>query len=150
MDEKSEKVALKKEIGRRMKEFRKQLRFTQFDMAPHCGIGRADLSRIEKGEVFPGIFLLTNLSKKFNLSLTWILLNEGDMFISDAENIKKNGFMVHGEELQSLFIYLEKVPLLRHRILALFYEMKGNFREQFDTEIAHFEEQVSSASPIKN
>ncbi|MCU0290120.1 MAG: helix-turn-helix domain-containing protein [Acidobacteria bacterium] len=125
-EERNEKITLKKEIGRKMRQFRKHLHLTQSDMAPHCGIGRADLSRIEKGEVFPGIFLLTNLVKKFNLSLLWILLNEGEMLISEEECIKKkNSIVICGEELKNLFIYIEKSPLLKHRILALFYETLG-------------------------
>lgn len=147
VNEQSAKRILKKEIGQRMKEFRKQLRLTQVEMAPHCGIGRADLSRVEKGEVFPGIFILTTLSKKFRLSLNWVLLNEGNMLNPDEETIKKTkGKMIFGEELQDLFNCLEKIPLLRHRILALFYEMKGNYKDEFDTEMSHFEPLTPSES----
>lgn len=150
VNEHSEKMVLKKQIGQRMKEFRKQLRLTQVEMAPHCGIGRADLSRIEKGEVFPGILLLTTLSKKFRLSLDWILLNEGDMLNPDEETIKKNsGITVYGEELQDLFNYLGKIPLLRHRILALFYEMKGNYKDEFNSEMLCFE-QLPNSAPMYN
>ena len=151
MNEKSEKLELKKEIGARMKEFRKQMRFTQHEMAPYCGVGRADLSRIEKGEVFPGIFLLVKLSKEFKLSLPWVLLNEGEMLIPNAESInKKSCVMIQGEELHNLFFYIEKIPLLRHRMLALFYELKGNFQDLFEAETTRAQQPAPSEPAINN
>ncbi len=74
-----EKEKVKKEVGGRVKILRKHLRYNQGQMAAFLDIGSSDLSSIERGKIYPTIYMLYLLRKKFNVSLYWLLFNEGEM-----------------------------------------------------------------------
>jgi transcriptional regulator with XRE-family HTH domain len=79
---------LKKEIGERMRKIRRTFDYTQAQMVEFFDIGRANYSRIENGEVWPGAHIMYTLRRKFNISLDWLVTNTGNMFISEY---KKKG-----------------------------------------------------------
>ena len=121
------KLQLRKEIGLRMRKIRKILGYTQVKMVSFFDIGRANYSRIEKGEIFPSPTILNNLCRKFHVSLDWLIANEGQMFIlekqkQDALKILKSG--KYGQEVIDLLFHIEKVPMVRHAIMGFFLEYK--------------------------
>lgn len=121
------KEELKKEIGDRMRKIRKTLGYTQEKMVEFFDIGRANYSRIEKGEVWPGANILHTLRTQFNVSLDWLITNTGKMFIRERDK-KGNGerleFGEYTKEVKELLRYIEKIPMVKHAILSYFLEYK--------------------------
>jgi transcriptional regulator with XRE-family HTH domain len=123
------KEELKKEIGDRMRKVRKTLGYTQEKLVEFFDIGRANYSRIEKGEVWPGANILHTLRTKFNISLDWLITNTGKMFTREREKKEysekeKVDFGEYFEEVEELLSYIEKVPMMKHAILSYFLEYK--------------------------
>jgi len=121
------KPQLRKEIGLRMRKIRKTMGYTQVKMVSFFDIGRANYSRIEKGEIFPSPTILNTLRRKFHVSLDWLIANEGQMFIlekqkQDALKILKSG--KYGQEVNDLLFHIEKVPMVRHAMMGFFLEYK--------------------------
>lgn len=123
------KHQLKKEIGTRMRQVRKALGFTQNKIVSYFEIGRANYSRIEKGEIFPGAVILSRISTQFNVSLDWMITGVGDMFVedpSDLENQDPNFVDIgkYPEETRDLLLYMDRVPMIKHAVLGFFIEYK--------------------------
>ncbi|MGE5340297.1 MAG: helix-turn-helix domain-containing protein [Candidatus Omnitrophota bacterium] len=121
------KKELKKEIGKRMYKIRKTLGYTQEEMVSFFNIGRANYSRVEKGEVLPNPFVLNQLRTKFDISLDWLISNTGHMFVREdgkKENEKKISLMGRTLEIQDLLTSLHKDPIIKHAILAFVEEYK--------------------------
>jgi len=128
---------LKSSVGRKIRKIRKSLGFTQEKMVAHFNVGRANYSRIEKGEVSPSLTILHALNQKFNVSLDWLIGNKGSMFIRDhyKKNLKDkvyNDDRTLGQcnrEVTELLTYLEKVPMVKHAVLCYFLEYKLKHQE---------------------
>jgi transcriptional regulator with XRE-family HTH domain len=121
------KEELKKAMGGRMRRIRKVLGFTQEKMVTFFDIGRANYSRIEKGEVWPSTCILHTLRTKFNISMDWLITNNGKMFIQEEEKRlydKNFNFGEYSKEVNELFSYIENVPMVKHAILSYFLEYK--------------------------
>ena len=120
------KYELKKAIGRRMRKIRKTLGYTQEKMVSFFDIGRANYSRIEKGEVFLGVNILHTLRSKFNVSLDWLISNTGKMYAREQEikeyNDKK--YSKQCKEIRELLSYVERVPMVKHAIISFFLNYK--------------------------
>jgi len=129
------KEQLRKEIGLRMRKVRKSLGYTQEQIVSYFDIGRANYSRIEKGEIFPGASILLTLKTEFNVSLDWLITNEGQKFSLEKEKMQKSktfSLGEQGEELRDLMLHLENVPMLRHAVLAFFLEYKEKNKEHIN------------------
>ncbi|MCP4146390.1 MAG: helix-turn-helix domain-containing protein [bacterium] len=123
-DYRGKKDKYRKEIGQRIHQVRKSLGFTQEQMVAYLPIGRANYSRIEKGEVFPNPIFLQVFYSEFNISMEWLLCNEGAM--SRQKELKKvMGITESTDEIKDLLIHLEKVPMVRHALLRFFLEYKA-------------------------
>jgi len=121
------KEKLKKEIGARMRKIRKTLIYTQEKMVSHFDIGRANYSRIEKGEVLPGATILNVLKTEFNVSLDWLITSQGKMFLKEKDKkVDKDKVDMgnYAEETRELLTYMEKVPMVKHAVLSYFIEYK--------------------------
>lgn len=125
------KQKLKKQIGARMRRFRKRLGFTQTEMVSHFDIGRANYSRIEKGEVFPNVVILYTLKTRFNLSLDWLISDEGangeevEMLLQEKKKeTHPPDFGEDSEDIDELLKHMGKIPLIKHAVLNFFYEYK--------------------------
>lgn len=121
------KQQLRKEICMKMRKIRKALGYTQVQMVSFFEIGRANYSRIEKGEIFPTAAILNALSREFHVSLDWLIANEGEMFIlqkqkKDATDNLDPG--KHSQEISDLLFHMENVPMVMHSILGFFLEYK--------------------------
>ena len=121
------KAELKKEIGERLRTVRKTLGFTQEKMVEFFDIGRANYSRIEKGEVWPGVSILHKLRTKFYVSLDWLITNTGKMFTREQDKkaySDKTEFGDYNEEVKELLSYIDKIPMVKHAMLSYFLEYK--------------------------
>jgi transcriptional regulator with XRE-family HTH domain len=128
------KEELRKEIGSRMRRIRKSLGYTQEKIVEFFDIGRANYSRIEKGEVWPGHCILYTLRMKFNISLDWVIANTDKMYIREGEKKvhDKADSNTYSKEIRELLYYIEKVPMIKHAILSYFLEYKGKNKEIID------------------
>ncbi|NIM18022.1 MAG: helix-turn-helix domain-containing protein [Candidatus Aminicenantes bacterium] len=122
---------LKKEIGLRMRKVRKALGYTQEKMVSYFNIGRANYSRIEKGEVLPNAAVLNSLSTQFGVSLDWLIADSGKMFVrrEKKEQTGKINFGEYGKEVRELLMTMDKVSMVKHAILGYFLEYKAKHKE---------------------
>ena len=137
---------LKKDVGARMRKIRKALGYTQNKIVSFFDIGRANYSRIEKGEIFPGAAILNTLRSEFNVSLDWLLTNKGDMFLQSAESANKErlNFLNLGDytgEVKELLVYMEKVPMVKHAVLGFFIEYRAKNKSIIDPLMETIKEQ---------
>jgi transcriptional regulator with XRE-family HTH domain len=80
-----------KALGAKIKQVRGAV--TQADFAKQFGLTRADVSKIERGEVRPTAELLYNICLKHHLSIEWMLSgHEPSMESSQEELFKKEIF----------------------------------------------------------
>ena len=110
IEEKKRKEGLKKKIGLRMRKIRKTLGFTQEKMVSYFNIGRANYSRIEKGEVQPNADVLNRLRTQFGVSLDWLIAGSGKMFVQGPVQKSQTDFGECHKEVQDLLKTMEKTP----------------------------------------
>lgn len=121
------KKELKREIGLRMRKIRKALGFTQEQMVSYFDIGRANYSRIEKGEVHPSATILSTVRTEFHVSLDWLITNHGKMFLKERTR-KQDRIQIEfgqsADEVKELLNFMEKIPMVKHAMLSFFLEYK--------------------------
>ncbi|MDQ1350268.1 MAG: Helix-turn-helix protein [Acidobacteriota bacterium] len=120
---------LNQDIGMKLRKFRKGLRLTQAEMVSHFDIGRANYSRIEKGEVFPNVTILHTLKTKFNISLNWLIAAEGEtsddqMMLDQKQQMSFLSFNEDRKEIEELLHHMGKIPMIRHAVLGFFMEYR--------------------------
>jgi transcriptional regulator with XRE-family HTH domain len=128
---------LKKEVGTRLRILRKSLGFTQNKIVSYFDIGRANYSRMEKGEIFPSAAILNTLREKFNVSLDWLITGKNEMIVPDInEEAEKLSAMInleeYNEEMKDLLIHMNKVPMVKHAVLGFFIEYKTRNKKLID------------------
>jgi len=67
----------------RLKEIRKELGYTQKEMAKECGIAYATLQRYEKGAEFPAGTLFLKIAE-LHYNLDWLLMGGSEKKITDC------------------------------------------------------------------
>lgn len=81
-------------IGLRIKELRNVKKLNQLDFADKIGIKQSPLSQMESGKILPSIETLSKIIRIFNISYSWLIDGEGDMFLEETKSaknvIKKN------------------------------------------------------------
>lgn len=135
------KKELRKAIGLRLKEIRKELLFTQEDMARSLETGRPNYTRIEIGDTFLNHVILHKLAAEFNVSMDWLICGKGSMFIhrkGDRDVKKKGKLQSRGldqlekptnPEIVQLLEYMEQMPFLCHDVMEFFYKFKTKHKE---------------------
>ena len=144
---KKDKTKFMQETGTRLRKLREALGCTREEMAESVGYTESGYAKNELGVHFPGIFSLSRLSKKFDVSMDWLLFGKGPMYYKSKETEKK---VVPRKEEDSLMADLEKVmpdvrellghmkqdPKLRHEVLLNFYKYKENKKPEEPDEIS--------------
>jgi len=129
-----------------MRQVRKALGYTQNQMVAFFDIGRADYSRIEKGEVLPNVAILKALRTQFNISLDWLITNTGKMMVMEKSTPdKKLSFPDYSQEITEMLELLGRVPMVKHAILGFFLEYKVRYDEIIQKFIG---EDAASLDPI--
>ncbi len=122
------KMELKKAIGQRIRRVRKSRGLTQAEMVAHFECGRANYSRIEKGEVFPNPTILRILNERFCVSLRWLICDKGEMqeeLGAPQPVLNPDLPAADQEEIRDMLAYMEAVPMIRHAMLGYFMEYKA-------------------------
>ena len=84
-------------IGLRIKELRNIKKLNQLDFADKIGIKQSPLSQMESGKILPSIETLSKIIRVFNISYSWLIDGEGDMFLEETKSEKK--FLKKNEEI---------------------------------------------------
>jgi len=123
---KMDKKSLLREIGNKLRKFREPLRYRSSEMADCIGAERTGYSKYEQGKTPPKLIVLYKLAEKFDVSLDWLIRGKGPMYYKQKET-KEPGARsapAQTDEINELLDHMEKIPLLRHEILAFFLKFK--------------------------
>jgi transcriptional regulator with XRE-family HTH domain len=131
-------LLIRKEIGKRFKQFREALNKTQAQMADELGIYQSTITNIEVGKTFPGIKYIHYFHKEYNLNDNWLLNNSGELFISEEEKKALPPSRINCHVLRDNPTYaqyvemmeLMKIPVIEQVILAKLAEMKVIAKEE--------------------
>lgn len=110
------------DVGKRLKDLRRQLDISQKDFAAQLDISSSYLSEIESGKTKPGYNFLRLIAKTFRINPSWILLEEGDIFLDneDGPNISEKDFGDATDRVKELLYYMKKSPLVQSTVLGFF------------------------------
>ncbi len=71
---------LKREIGKRIKEVRKEFKLSREKLGKKLGYHRNTILKIEKGEQAPALEFLLSFAKLFRISVTWLITGKGEKY----------------------------------------------------------------------
>jgi len=126
-------AALKKEIGRRFKEFREFIKKSRDRLADELQVSQSFIYYIETGKSFPGYPLQYYLYRRYHLSLNWLITGKGEMIIFPEKELKYaelTQLFSHIDETDPRFEgYMElkrlmKIPVIEQVIFAKLEEVK--------------------------
>ena len=119
------KKDLKEKVGAKIRKIRMDLGLTQGEMAEHFHIGRADYSRIEKGNIFPNCLILHTLNSVLNVSMDWLFNGEERMqWLKNRSERLKHDDVLSAVEMDDLLDHMERIPMVKHAVLGFFLEYK--------------------------
>jgi len=126
---KMDKKSLLREIGNKLRKFREPLRYRSSEMADSIGAERTGYSKYEQGKTPPKLIVLYKLAEKFDVSLDWLIRGKGPMYYKQKETKEPGARPAQTDEINELLDHMEKIPLLRHEILAFFLKFKDKNKE---------------------
>jgi transcriptional regulator with XRE-family HTH domain len=109
------------EIGKRLLELRKVLGIQQNEMADKVGMHSSYLSDLENGNKSnPGISQLYRIVKQYGVSLDYLVLGEGEMFLpgKEVEEKKIDEFIPSFEGLADLMWLLNNSNFFKNLMLS--------------------------------
>ncbi|UCH92404.1 MAG: helix-turn-helix transcriptional regulator [Candidatus Aminicenantes bacterium] len=108
-------------IGKRLVELRKVLGIQQNEMADQVGMQSSYLCDLENGNKSnPGITQLYRISKKYGVSLDYLVLGEGEMFLPGKQDEEKkiDEFIPSFEGLADLTWLLKNSNFFKNLMLS--------------------------------
>ncbi|MCP5048913.1 MAG: helix-turn-helix transcriptional regulator, partial [bacterium] len=116
----------KKQIGLRIRSLRGEKGLRQEDLASQLRITRANLSKIETGEVAPTSRILMDLKQIFATSTDWVLSGSGSREYTPGE---------YSGDIKAMLDDMGRYVQLKHAILSFYYtyinrELRPKFEEQ--------------------
>jgi transcriptional regulator with XRE-family HTH domain len=138
--------SLLKDFSYRLRKYRESSGYSQKKMAACFGATQANYSRYEKAIIFPNFSRLHHFAITTGISPDWLVCSKGAMYHKDKpeEKEEKEVKKVFAEkekdraepvgeisdtEIKDLLHHMERIPLLRHQILASFYTFKEERKE---------------------
>ena len=109
------------EIGKRLIELRKFLGIQQNEMAEKVGMHSSYLCDLENGNKNnPGIGQLYRIAKKYGVSLDYLVMGEGEMFLPGKEGEEKriDEFIPSFERLDDLIWLLKNSNFFKNLMLS--------------------------------
>lgn len=91
-------------LGKRLRELRYELGFTQAQLGDRLGINSSAISQLESGKNKPSMDNMVLLWKLFELDLHWLITGEGSMFGSEKKelaSVKSKGWRTLQEMLNN-------------------------------------------------
>ena len=109
------------ELGQRLQRVRLALGFKQNEMALGSGLSTGYFSELISGNKDnPGIENVLKIATRFNISLNYLLLGEGEMFLPDKEEILKKDkeLNLYIETIDDLYRLMKRSNFLKNLILG--------------------------------
>ena len=135
MDRKS----LLREIAERLRKIRKPLGYSQKEMGEFLNAERSSYTRYESAETFPKMMTLYKLGNKLDISMDWLIINKGPMYYKEKEVNEEKAAAepptpgkTLPDDVGELVEIMDKVPVLRYKVLLYFYELKGEHKEMIE------------------
>lgn len=112
------------ETGRRLKFFRNTRNITISELSAKTGLSKGMISETETGKNKPSPNLMLALLNIYNLNLNWLLTGEGEMFITDIEELprEKKNFGELNDEIHELLWHLEHTLVVKLAVVGFFLE----------------------------
>ena len=109
-----------KDIGNRIKAIRKTLNLKQKEFSKKLNIATSSLSEIETGRYSPGLDVIVILAKEFDVDLYYLLMGEGEMFISpDLLSITRlKEYEAKPEHIREFLYYFQRSTTLQYSSLS--------------------------------
>jgi transcriptional regulator with XRE-family HTH domain len=115
----------KTEIGNRLKAIREKSALSQEQFAVKLGIVRSTYSRAERGECFLSVEGMQSLAKDLNISINWLLLGQGEMFLSKSTaNEEVVLFVKESSEVEEHLLLMKRLPLFKYFVLQNYMRFK--------------------------
>ncbi len=130
-----------KEIGKRIKEIRKNLRITQKELAAELEMSPCYLSEIEGGKGNPGHAFFYKISTRYNVNLNYLFHGEGEMCTRiKFKNIPDEDDNIDEiETIDDLFWYLENSPLVKVQVIGFAAKFKYENEEIIKKNIERYQ-----------
>ncbi len=143
-------------IGKRLQDLREDLDLSNAEMARLCKLVKRSYIRNEEGATYPSITTLNQLSEGYNVSMDWLLFDEGTMYrqkISDtpptpeitetreqtdenerAEQTERQELpeIASQDEVRELLEHMDRIPMLKYELLLQFQNFKIDRKEIVD------------------
>ncbi len=124
-----ERNELVNEIADKLKKIRASLNYSRVRMARAIRAGQTTYNRNESGDTSPNLMNLYEIATTFGVSLDWLICNRGKMNYQEKEKVQAEpGPGEVNEELREdikeMLDHMEKIPLLRYKILEQFHTFK--------------------------
>ena len=117
-------------VGKRLKEIRKQLNLSQEEFGQILGLKRTSLGKHERNECFPTRKILSILVDKYNISMDYLLCNRGTLYYKEKE-----GKDIMDEEIKEMLAMMSRVPLVRHSMMSYYQRFKLENQELIEKEL---------------
>jgi DNA-binding XRE family transcriptional regulator len=147
-EEEKKESPIKKEVGKRFRKFREEIKKPQHELASELGIYQSTITNIERGKTFPNIKYLQYFYHKYRLDINWLLTDEGEMFVHHYHT-NPNAISVMDchigyndpryQQYADLFNCMQ-VPEVEQVVLARLTEAKALFKDQIADFFAQVEE----------
>jgi transcriptional regulator with XRE-family HTH domain len=126
------KKNLLRRITQKLEKIRIDLNVSDGNMADQTGVSRTSYARYLKGEMVPGALTLAKFSRAFGISLDWLLLDKGPMYLKEKlqelsshfETENPNLMEINDEDTRKLVSEMALDPRFRHEMLLYFYNYK--------------------------
>jgi len=127
---------IRKEISMRFKKMREELKTTQGELSTHMGVGRAGYAKYERGDTFPPLESLIVLPNTFDVSLDWLIAGKGPMLYKEKVKPEKTSELEDVmKDVKDLLVHMERIPLLRYKVLSFFQEFKLEYKELVESAV---------------
>lgn len=108
----------------KIKEIRKELGLTQQEMADALCVSKQYLSKVENGLTELSKEKIILLCEKFNISVNWLLMNKGFMYLGEIEQY--NGFK---DSVEKLINSNERLNLFCKYYMAIHDVIKNKYKK---------------------
>jgi transcriptional regulator with XRE-family HTH domain len=121
------------EFGVRVRNIRKSLNLTQKDFSEKLNMSIQTLSDIERSKTYPCYDFFYNLLKKHRVSLNYLLLGEGNMFLpldkssSEKKHFGLKEFIYRGdnEDVRDFLEHFFRSKIVYYNILGIYQKLKN-------------------------
>lgn len=131
---------LKKEMGKRFREFRKILYMAQHQLASELGVFQSTITNVELGKTFPNCAYMYHFYEKYGLNIHWLFTGEGQKFVLPRSKVLEllpgwGATVISGNsdytDYLDLLKYM-KIPEVERIILDKLTELKAAFKDKVE------------------